>query len=879
MAYRLLAALALATALGCSSEAVVGTATVDPVDGGTPDAEADGGASDAAMPTDLGETPLPTEAPALLRTVPASPGATAFPRVEGEAPAGAEVTLFDDPTCTGDSELVTTAGPDGSFAAAVGVAPGRTWLSARALLPGRSESPCSDPLAYVYDAEGPATPIIDATLPESPATEARITVVGRGEQGSQIEVFLDDECRSSPVAEVPVAMDGTFRANVLMPFGLFHLAAQAKDEAGNRSACSASFPHERILEGEVLFPPAPGVTEAEALTVRARLSVDASERVVFQTPFGDTSATYDDAREVWSAQVPLSPGAQSVVAVVGPVRLPLTEVTRSVVPRSISALSWDDAAGVLLLADEPAGARILAYDPRTGSTALRVDARETFSEVSALAARGGITYMAGRLARTGETGIASYDGGDVVVFAELAEDARPHTLAVRAAPREVLVAPVSAGVLLLDERTGAIRAQIREAEVVSYDPVRDEALVAGTRLPGTFWDLDTRTTTGFADLSRDQLMASSRLRFDANGDRHLAGPTGFADLTWVTYDGSLRTGPLAIESWRPATAPSLRGPSDFVLRDDTGELVFVPLDAEGTPADLLAEATLPAGDEPRIGSTFLYPGSVGRGATLRHPGALAAGAGRLVAAEANVAIELALGAAGGPRIARTSRLGETWRAAALTSGGAQLLVAAADGSLTTLDLDGPSGAAYVFEPPRGEGLRVDVAVVHAASGRPEELLEVASDRRTLRAWDLPDLGSFREIARLPEGAVVAVAHDAEADTFGVVTREDGRSTLWVVDRGGAARELASLDAAADTLGGGLEGDLGWADGQWWIGDGRNVVALAGATGTELARHPMPGAVVQLTAPDASGTGYATLRFGRAVVAFDGDSGDWVVLAR
>ena len=208
------------------------------------------------------------DAPTLTGTNPASPGATTQPTVLGDAEAGATVELFTDGDCTISLGAMTLADVDGLVEVAL-VAPvaanASTSIYANATDAAGNESACSDVLIYVHDSVVPDAPVLTGTVPESPSNATTTPdVVGVAEPLATIQLFANANCAGPPTSTTQAQEDGTFQGTVTVASnGSTQLSANAVDQAGNPSACSApiTYTHDVFPPGFALLtgtdPPSP----------------------------------------------------------------------------------------------------------------------------------------------------------------------------------------------------------------------------------------------------------------------------------------------------------------------------------------------------------------------------------------------------------------------------------------------------------------------------------------------------------------------------------------------------------------------------------------------------------------------------------------------
>ncbi|MEM1415581.1 MAG: hypothetical protein AAGH15_11800 [Myxococcota bacterium] len=840
-----------------------------PPDGDVPDSgDPDLGGGDAGL--DLG--PIQTATPVLERTEPESPGNTGFPVVVGTSEAGATVSLYANGTCSG--EPAATFDSSGAFEEAVAVAANTpTNLSANAIRPGASVSECSNVLRYLWDATAPSRPVIVGTEPESPAPDAVVLVTGRADPGSRVEIYLDGVC--GEVALEVVADDtGTFSADIEVSFGETSISAKAIDEVGNVSACSMPFVHERVLIVEPVFPPITGITSLETITVRARVEVDASERVIFESPAGRRAAAYDAARDEWRATIPLAKGAQtleaSIAGVSGGASTPIVDVTQAVIPGTLEHVAWDPTTMDILATD---GTRVLEIDPASGVAELRVDVSTLMTTLGSVAVDGMTTYMAGANA-TRNLIIASWDGTTLTEVANIVSSGfgaiDPEYLAVRNGGDELLVWRTNEGVTVIDIAAGTARTLVSGfRRCFAYDPIMDRGIACtntGTPIFDVV-DVDTGSSIGSRPFTGTPPTNINELRWDANGDRMVA-----ADFT----GGLFAMDVMAATSARLGSVANIE---QFGVRGDTGGIVLTLRFGD----DLASLRTL----DPATGAIGVITlGQVGSGVELGPPTAVAVESGRLFVADGPRLLQIDLDAMPGNRRVRVSGSGSTaWSSVAFEPGTNRFFVYSEDGSLREARL---SGSTSLISPAVATGfIFSDVSILPPAGMMAGELLEVNSSRTSVLARQLSNVSMVRNAETLePDGgfgvpAPYAVAYDASNDEIGVLVREAGPTRFRIVAvpaAGGDAREIIEFTGIVGA-GAFVARDIEWANDRWYVGDGPDLVAVDTRRGEERIRREFPGNILQLTAPDDDDIAFAAMQDAAGVAVWDGATGDWVVIAR
>jgi len=224
----------------------------------------------------LDEGPPP---PALVATVPPSPGTSTTPVVEGLGPLGTTVRLYQDTDCGGAPVAEVAVDAEGAFSVTVTVTPNSVtvWTARAVDGDGRASACSADPLVYVHDTDPPSPPILDATVPPSPSSELLPIVVGRAEPGATVALHRDAAC-TTPTQEVAVAGEGGAfaMAAAAAPNATTTWWATATDPAGNVSACSIaglSYVHDDVAPAAPIIdstrPPSPSSVLTPAVVGRA----------------------------------------------------------------------------------------------------------------------------------------------------------------------------------------------------------------------------------------------------------------------------------------------------------------------------------------------------------------------------------------------------------------------------------------------------------------------------------------------------------------------------------------------------------------------------------------------------------------------------------
>ncbi len=180
-------------------------------------------------------------APVLSHTTPPSPSRSVLnPTVHGSAEPGATIQLHTSPSCSSAQAATTIADPGTGAFALVGSAQANTTTTfyATATDAAGNVSACSNGLAYLHDDRGPTRPVLSATDPASPSRDTTPLVLGQSDATTVVQLYTDS-C-ATPIGQTAIAaanrsfaIEVTVGANATTT-----LRADARDEAGNRSACS-----------------------------------------------------------------------------------------------------------------------------------------------------------------------------------------------------------------------------------------------------------------------------------------------------------------------------------------------------------------------------------------------------------------------------------------------------------------------------------------------------------------------------------------------------------------------------------------------------------------------------------------------------------------
>ncbi|MEM1418623.1 MAG: hypothetical protein AAGH15_27260, partial [Myxococcota bacterium] len=728
-------------------------------------------------------------------------------------------------------------------------------------LPDAPRSPCSNVITYRWRAP-PTTPTIVQTRPESPSPAATIEVSGRADPDARVTLHGDDVC-VAPVAEAFADETGGFRAELEVDVGTTTLTARAfADDLA--SACSAPFAHERTRGASPVFPPGPSVTELETLTVRARLDAAPEAEVRLAGPGGSADARYDPAQDEWRAVVPLAPGPQTIVAETPEGRRPLVEVQRVALPVSLGPIAWDADASAILVVDERN--RVLELDPDTGTTLVRFDPGDALIEVATLAASGGVTYVAGPV-DTGAIRVLAWTGRALRFVADVSAT-RPSPeargLHVRRDGYELLLLVERERLVGIDLVSGEQRVIVPSSGVVrgcfAYDPASDRGYLCEASSIDTV-DLERGGFTRGPRLEGDRFFVPRALGWDAREGRLVA--LDVEGLVGVDL-GAARATRLATASFEGS------GYQDLIVHPETGAIEATFISRRPRLASIDGSGSVAV--RPLFG--------VGEGAPLGRPRALTRAEGRLLVAAGGDFLEL--DRSSGQRAANAALAAPSaWASAVYLSSAERLYGFTADGALLAGQLR--EGAPSALLPaPDAAPFWFDVAVRPRPDGEEAELLTLGLMRESVEAFPPSDPSGARALPVSERG--LAIAYDSERQEVGVLIwdptpamGEPSRFGLLTVPvAGGEVRRVAWLD---DPLRGSVDGDLAWAGGEWFVGRRMTLAAVDTASGALRFERTLPGRVHQLIAPGADGVGYATLQDAHAVLAYDGASGDWVLVAR
>ncbi len=207
---------------------------------------------------------IPPAQPTLTDTTPSSPSNTSTsPLVEGQAETLSTVRLYTNAECTGDPAVSGAAEDDGSYVLNVNVEANKetSFYATATDAAGNTSSPCAGPLAYRHDDLRPDAPLLESTAPVSPSNTSTSPVLsGTAEAGSRVALYASADCSGAEAGSANAGPDGAYSlqlsvgANTKTTF-----TAEATDDAGNVSACSAGIeyehddkrPAEPVVEGTV----------------------------------------------------------------------------------------------------------------------------------------------------------------------------------------------------------------------------------------------------------------------------------------------------------------------------------------------------------------------------------------------------------------------------------------------------------------------------------------------------------------------------------------------------------------------------------------------------------------------------------------------------
>ena len=230
--------------------------------------DAAGNASACSGPLSYLNDSTPPAAPALLASVPQSPSTSdVTPVLQGAAPPGVTVLVYDEPGCGGAPLVTTVADGAGSFELEVTVADNSTTVFSASAVDGVGNvSECSNDLEYVHDDTPPEPPTMAGTEPPSPGASQQPTVLAGTEPGVTVALFANPDCTVGIGAGAVAGPDGVAAVALVAPLPAntsSTLYGRATDGAGNVSDCSAplTYVHDSVspappsLEGTE--PPSP----------------------------------------------------------------------------------------------------------------------------------------------------------------------------------------------------------------------------------------------------------------------------------------------------------------------------------------------------------------------------------------------------------------------------------------------------------------------------------------------------------------------------------------------------------------------------------------------------------------------------------------------
>jgi alpha-tubulin suppressor-like RCC1 family protein len=210
------------------------------------------------------EAPAP---PSFTNSVPTSPSdSVTSPLLLGTAEAGAEVTVYTTPDCSGAQVANVDASGNGLFTVTVTVATNTaTTFHATATDAAGNVSPCSaSGFTYIHDDENPAPPVLVGTDPASPGNTTTPAVFGTSEPYARVRVYLGAGCTGFQLGEAPADAQGAFSVSVLVtPNVDTFLYGKAIDLAGRVSDCTAE-PLVYRHDGQGPAPPTFTATDPES---------------------------------------------------------------------------------------------------------------------------------------------------------------------------------------------------------------------------------------------------------------------------------------------------------------------------------------------------------------------------------------------------------------------------------------------------------------------------------------------------------------------------------------------------------------------------------------------------------------------------------------
>jgi len=247
----------------------------------------------------------------LTATDPASPSDERRPFVRGSAPAGAQVAIYADETCSGTAlEIGSAEDLAGSGIPVTVPADTRTTLRARVLLDGEESGCSADSIEYVHRYLAP--PALTATDPASPSNDRTPLVRGTAPDGDGVEIYGDASCSGTPLGGgSPATLAGAGIEVDVPPNATTTLYARVWDTLGRVSACSAEpleYVHRFVAVPTLTGtePPSPGTD----LTPLIRGSAPGADTVALFT----NEACSGTPAEVAAAEDFADPGMEVTVA-------------------------------------------------------------------------------------------------------------------------------------------------------------------------------------------------------------------------------------------------------------------------------------------------------------------------------------------------------------------------------------------------------------------------------------------------------------------------------------------------------------------------------------------------------------------------------------
>lgn len=254
----------------------------------------------------------------LTAVTPVGPANHNAPVFSGTTGPNLPVGLFTHDQCLGAPSVSGVSDATGAFSLMMTVPDDSvTTVFARALPVDGRTGACSRGLTYVEDSTAPVVPMLSGTTPASPASSTQPVLLGQAPGARQVRVF-GRACGGSPLAVVPVAA-GAFAAPVVVsPLASTSLVADAVDDAGNVSKCSAPLVYTHV-------PPSLTISDASAfegksgavtnLSFTVSLTAPISTSVSVLATTADVTATGTDYRAA-SIRLMFAPGETSKTVII-----------------------------------------------------------------------------------------------------------------------------------------------------------------------------------------------------------------------------------------------------------------------------------------------------------------------------------------------------------------------------------------------------------------------------------------------------------------------------------------------------------------------------------------------------------------------------------